>query len=208
MHSATERECRSPRDLLPDLTNEIVTDPSTQSTYKFCHLVGQGSYGDIYKVIDTDTMQSFAIKVLRAPVSDTRDEFMMKREVEVHEKVSSHPNVATFHGWFKNKPSKLWFLKMDLIRGGTLLDIINEEEWFYEAYSRNENVRRALLQIIDAIMHCHGNGIAHRDIKPQNILCDEDAENMFLTDFGLCTSAPESFAVNCGSRSYLPPGKH
>jgi serine/threonine protein kinase len=68
-------------------------------------------------------------------------------------------------------------------------------------------VRRAFLQILDAVEHCHRLGIYHRDLKPENILVSNAGNQVLLADFGSATMTPVSEGRGCGSMFYTSPGK-
>jgi len=72
--------------------------------------------------------------------------------------------------------------------------------------------KRLFLQMIEAFSYCHNNGVAHRDMKPENVLVSDDF-SLKLTDFGM--SAPTEgrdgsgmLKTMCGTRAYWSPEQH
>ena len=69
----------------------------------------------------------------------------------------------------------------------------------------DELIRKVFLQLLDGVDYLHAIGIAHRDVKPENIVCSEDGERVTLCDFGLATSEVTSSEFGCGSSFYIAP---
>jgi len=85
--------------------------------------------------------------------------------------------------------------------GGDLFDYIVRH-----ARLKGDEARRLFRQLVDAVSHCHENGVVHRDLKPENILMDAEF-NIKIADFGLSSewSAGEKLTESCGSPNYAAP---
>ncbi|OQR73670.1 misshapen kinase 1-like [Tropilaelaps mercedesae] len=157
-----------------------MTDPA--GIFELIEVVGNGTYGKVYKGRHTKTGQLAAIKIMDV-TEDEEEE--IKLEINVLKKYSHHRNIATYYGVFieKSPPGqddKLW-LVMEYCGAGSVTDLVKstkgqqlKEEWI--AYVCRE--------ILRGLAHLHQNKIIHRDIKGQNVLLTDNAE-VKLVDFGV-----------------------
>lgn len=76
---------------------------------------------------------------------------------------------------------------------------------FIQYASDNDLIRSVFLQILDGVDWLHQLGIAHRDVKPENIVCSQDGTRVRIVDFGLATSESTSSEFGCGSTFYIAP---
>uniref|UniRef100_A0A8D3CZ85 non-specific serine/threonine protein kinase n=1 Tax=Scophthalmus maximus TaxID=52904 RepID=A0A8D3CZ85_SCOMX len=156
------------------------SDPA--GIFELVELVGNGTYGQVYKGRHVKTGQLAAIKVMDV-TGDEEEE--IKAEINMLKKYSHHRNIATYYGAFikKNPPGiddQLW-LVMEFCGAGSVTDLIKntkgnslKEEW--TAYICRE--------ILRGLTHLHQHKVIHRDIKGQNVLLTENAE-VKLVDFGV-----------------------
>uniref|UniRef100_A0A8C2U1U2 non-specific serine/threonine protein kinase n=1 Tax=Coturnix japonica TaxID=93934 RepID=A0A8C2U1U2_COTJA len=156
------------------------SDPA--GIFELVEVVGNGTYGQVYKGRHVKTGQLAAIKVMDV-TGDEEEE--IKQEINMLKKYSHHRNIATYYGAFikKNPPGmddQLW-LVMEFCGAGSVTDLIKntkgntlKEEWI--AYICRE--------ILRGLSHLHQHKVIHRDIKGQNVLLTENAE-VKLVDFGV-----------------------
>jgi serine/threonine protein kinase len=190
-------------DTFPDFTGRLVGN----DRYLLEGILGTGAYGKVYKALDfssnPDNPAHFAIKCLiQHPVGSRHEEFQL-REIALHERVSNHPNIVTFHQVFYE--NDYVYVVLDLMDGGDLFSAIVERKIFQK---NNTLIRESFVQLVDAVQHCHEKDVYHRDLKPENILCDKKGMYLSLADFGLCTDRPVTSDFWCGSGFYMSPGKH
>uniref|UniRef100_A0A669R8C0 non-specific serine/threonine protein kinase n=1 Tax=Phasianus colchicus TaxID=9054 RepID=A0A669R8C0_PHACC len=169
------------KDLVFDFwSHKSFEDPA--GIFELVELVGNGTYGQVYKGRHVKTGQLAAIKVMDV-TGDEEEE--IKQEINMLKKYSHHRNIATYYGAFikKNPPGmddQLW-LVMEFCGAGSVTDLIKntkgntlKEEWI--AYICRE--------ILRGLSHLHQHKVIHRDIKGQNVLLTENAE-VKLVDFGV-----------------------
>ncbi|XP_054584365.1 mitogen-activated protein kinase kinase kinase kinase 4 isoform X23 [Eptesicus fuscus] len=170
----------SPAKSLVDIDLSALRDPA--GIFELVEVVGNGTYGQVYKGRHVKTGQLAAIKVMDV-TEDEEEE--IKLEINMLKKYSHHRNIATYYGAFikKSPPGhddQLW-LVMEFCGAGSITDLVKntkgntlKEDWI--AYISRE--------ILRGLAHLHIHHVIHRDIKGQNVLLTENAE-VKLVDFGV-----------------------
>nr|DAD36651.1 TPA_asm: hypothetical protein HUJ06_007292 [Nelumbo nucifera] len=166
--------------------------------YKLGRLLGRGSFAKVHQARRLADNTDVAIKVMdKTRATITTMEPNIIREVSAMRRLR-HPNIVRIHEVMATK-SKI-YLVMEYARGGELLSKILRVGRLTEPVTC-----RYFQQVVSALHFCHNNGIAHRDIKPQNLLLDHDG-NLKVSDFGL-SALPEQLKdgllrTACGTPAY------
>ncbi|KAF8655575.1 hypothetical protein HU200_061122 [Digitaria exilis] len=183
--------------------------------YELGRLLGRGTFAKVYLAHPLAGGDPVAVKVLdKAEVMSTPSMApRVLREVDAMRRLR-HPNVLRLHEVLATT-SKI-YLVMDLATGGDLLSTL--------AAARRRRrgggllpehaARRVFVQLAGALAYCHSRGVAHRDVKPQNVLVDGDG-NLKVSDFGLSAALIPSDSDDrrrrvllntaCGTPAYAAP---
>ena len=169
--------------------------------YEIIEKVGNGGMATVYKAKCHVLNRYVAVKVLREEFT-TDEEFVKRFNTEAQAAASlTHPNIVSVYD--VGSEGDLHYIVMELIKGKTLKDIINEDGKLAWKWSVN-----VAIQIASALETAHKNNIIHRDIKPHNIIITEDGIAK-VTDFGIAKAVSNStitaFGSTIGSVHYFSP---
>ena len=176
-----------PADALRDALEQAVG-----SQYEITRLLGRGGMGAVYLAKEPALDRLVAIKVLPPESSekDTRERF--RREARTAAKLT-HPHIVPLHT-FGEADGTMYFV-MGFVQGESLGDLMRRKGTIPV-----DDARRVLAEIADALDYAHRQGVVHRDIKPDNILIDDDSGKALLTDFGIAkATASGSTLTEAGS---------
>ena len=145
---------------------------SGKNKYALGKRIGAGGFAEVYLGIEGNTGRLIAIK---KPFAGTGQDLKeLEREVNIL-KTCKHPNIVAYLGTDNSTQVSIF---MEYVSGGTLYSLLTQFGVFKEPV-----ITAYLTQMLDAIQYLHTLGIAHRDIKPQNVLVS-DAGLIKLSDFG------------------------
>ena len=171
--------------------------------YEILEEVGLGGMATVYKAKDHVLNRLVAVKVLKDEFT-TDTEFIKRFNTEAQSAASlSHPNIVSIYDVGHEDENNLYYIVMELVKGKTLKEIINDEGVLTWKWAVN-----IAMQIASALELAHKNGIVHRDIKPHNIIITEDGIAK-VTDFGIAKAVSNStitaFGTTIGSVHYFSP---
>ncbi len=173
-------------------------DDLLPARFRTLRLLGRGGAADVYEAYDTALDRAVAVKLFRADGDDTTHRRFVTEATTLAGLI--HPGLVTVYsaGVHADRP----YLVMRLIEGETLQSLL------LNGPLAPEFVARLGARLATALAHVHRNRIVHRDVKPSNVLLDDDG-TPFLGDFGIALAAGRTRLTRTneiiGTPAYLAP---
>jgi serine/threonine-protein kinase len=146
--------------------------------YQLEEQVGAGAYGIVYRAHQPSVGRDVAIKVI-LPRYANDPRFIRRFEVEARLVAQlEHPSIVPLFDFWREPDNA--YLVMRWMRGGSLKESLTQGNWDAESAAQLVN------QIAAALNAAHQQGIVHQNLKPSNILLDEEG-NAYLSGFGIAT---------------------
>lgn len=165
--------------------------------YNLGQSLGKGSFSIVKEGVDTETHSKFAIKIIpKSNLSTPADIERFEREVSVILKMN-HPGIIKIHDFLVD-PS-FFYLVMEHCAGDTLMNLTAVPGEIHETSSKP-----LFKQILETVNYIHQQGIAHRDLKLENIMMDAHG-CIKIIDFGFSRFANQLCSTPCGSPAYASP---
>ena len=134
-------------------------------------VLGEGGYGRVVRGRDTTNGEIVAIKEL--PAGTERKHSAVVREVAILRRLSdggkAHPHIVGFRGYFERADTH--YVVMEACMGGELFDKVTGGEVLCE-----EDGGALFAQLVAGLQHAHACGVAHRDLKLENVLLTTDGQ--------------------------------
>ncbi|RNF07231.1 mitogen-activated protein kinase kinase 2 [Trypanosoma rangeli] len=146
--------------------------------YLIVELIGEGSFGKVYKARRKGTGQVVAMKFIVKKGKNDKELLNLRSEIEIMTKLD-HDNIITLLEAFETQQE---FVVVMEYAQGELFEILEDDKKLPE-----DVVRRISKQLVQALHYLHSNRIMHRDMKPQNILIGQNG-SVKLADFGFARS--------------------
>jgi eukaryotic-like serine/threonine-protein kinase len=151
--------------------------------YEILQILGQGGMGAVYKARDTELDRLVALKVIRPELAQYSEVLQRFKQELILARQVTHRNVIRIYDLGEAEGIK--FITMDYIEGRDLKSMIREKGKF-EAKEAVDVV----VQVARALEAAHGEGVIHRDLKPQNIMVEQQGR-VSVMDFGIARSMEE-----------------
>eukprot|EP01064_Diplonema_japonicum_P006276 TRINITY_DN1418_c3_g1_i1.p1 TRINITY_DN1418_c3_g1~~TRINITY_DN1418_c3_g1_i1.p1 ORF type:complete len:428 (+),score=73.79 TRINITY_DN1418_c3_g1_i1:72-1355(+) len=172
--------------------------------YEVGKTLGKGTFSKVKLGTDIKTGAEVAVKVIHKERMAQEDlEEQVLREISVT-KLLRHDNIVKVLEVFQTQ--KYLFLVMELVTGGMMYTKLLHAGRF-----REDESRKYFHQLVLGVKYCHNQGIAHRDLKLENLLLTED-DVIKISDFGLANLQPGTaeegdalLRTVCGTPNYVAP---
>uniref|UniRef100_K3WIV2 CMGC/MAPK protein kinase n=1 Tax=Globisporangium ultimum (strain ATCC 200006 / CBS 805.95 / DAOM BR144) TaxID=431595 RepID=K3WIV2_GLOUD len=152
--------------------------------YKPIDAIGQGSYGVVCSVKNTETDEKLAIKKITPMAGDEWDATHTLREIRLMRCLGVHENIISLTDLSMCQEKDELYMMMELA-DTDLHRLIQSSCPLTEGH-----IRVIMFQLLSGVKAMHDNGVLHRDLKPGNLLLNKDCE-LKITDFGLARMMPK-----------------
>jgi serine/threonine protein kinase/predicted Zn-dependent protease len=180
---------------------ELATGSTFAGRYQIIEELGRGGMGRVYKALDTEVNEKIALKLIKPEVAvdgKTIDRF--RNELKLARKVR-HKNVCQMYDLNRDRGN--YFITMEYVSGDDLKGLIRK----MSSFSAGQAVSIAR-QVCEGLAEAHRQGVVHRDLKPQNIMIDQEGVARIM-DFGIARSVRgkglTGAGVMIGTPDYMSP---
>jgi serine/threonine-protein kinase len=191
----------SPTKTLETPTEELTRGTTFAGRYEIIEELGKGGMGKVYRAEDKKIKEEVALKLIKTEIaSDKKTIERFSNELKMARKIA-HRNVCRMYDLGEEKGTH--FITMEYVPGEDLKRLVRKVGQF----SAGKTISIAK-QVCEGLAEAHRLGVVHRDLKPQNIMVDEDG-NARIMDFGIARSVKgkgiTGAGVMIGTPEYMSP---
>jgi serine/threonine protein kinase len=169
--------------------------------YKLGDVLGEGAFSVVKLAVNRKTGQKVAVKCIDRQGLPEEEETRIRQEVVIMKSLD-HENIVEFIDFFEEE--KFFYVVLEFLEGGELFDRIVKKNFYNEKEARD-----VVKVILNGMKYCHDKGIAHRDMKPENLLLMSKDDDSFvkLADFGFAIRGAQKSDASCttGTPGFLAP---
>eukprot|EP00520_Triparma_pacifica_P018438 CAMPEP_0118652076 /NCGR_PEP_ID=MMETSP0785-20121206/11123_1 /TAXON_ID=91992 /ORGANISM="Bolidomonas pacifica, Strain CCMP 1866" /LENGTH=334 /DNA_ID=CAMNT_0006544565 /DNA_START=71 /DNA_END=1071 /DNA_ORIENTATION=- len=167
------------------------------SNFEVLHTLGRGTFGRVRLVRTFETGEFFALKMMKkTAIVKLKQMTHVLNEVKIMS-MMSNPFIVSLIGHFQDE-NRL-YLVLSYVRGGELFTLLRAQSAFHQTAA----IFYAA-ELILALKYLHELKVCYRDLKPENVLLEEDG-HIKLCDFGLAKIIADRTWTLCGTAEYLAP---
>ncbi len=177
-------------------------DPETiiDGRYRVISRLGSGGMADVYLAQDQLLGRDVAVKVLHHHFAEDQEFVERFRREASSAAALSHPNIVAIFD--RGEWNGTYYIAMEYVAGRTLKAIVREQGALDPAAAIE-----IVVQILRAARFAHRRGVIHRDLKPHNVILDEEGRAR-VTDFGIARAGASDMTLTgsiMGTAQYLSP---
>jgi serine/threonine protein kinase/Flp pilus assembly protein TadD len=194
-------EISAPTKTIETPKEELTTGTTFANRYQIIEELGKGGMGNVYKALDTKIKEKIALKLLKPEIaSDKKTIERFSNELKFSRKIR-HENVCQMYDLNEEKGTH--YITMEYVHGEDLKRLIRK----MGQMSPGQAISLAK-QVCAGLSEAHKLGVVHRDLKPQNIMVDEEGKARIM-DFGIARSLKgkglTGAGVMIGTPEYMSP---
>jgi len=201
-------QLRPPKDIRPEVTEtfqwpvkELTMGSTFALRYQIIEELGKGGMGKVYKVFDKEIEAKIALKLIKPEVSADKTTIeRFRNELKIARDIS-HKNICRMYDLGKEEGS--YYITMEYVQGEDLKRLIRKMGQLSPGQAISIGK-----QVCEGLAEAHRLGVVHRDLKPQNIMVDEDG-NARIMDFGIARSIKAKgitgASLMIGTPEYMSP---
>jgi eukaryotic-like serine/threonine-protein kinase len=178
----------------------IARDTVIDERYKVLNRIGSGGMADVYCAEDLQLGRRVALKLLYRRFAED-DEFVERFRREASSAAGlQHPNVVAVYD--RGEFDDTYYIAMEFLEGRSLKQVVRQD-----GPLEPDRAIDLVLQILKAARFAHRRGIVHRDIKPHNVIVDDEGRAK-VTDFGIARAGASDMTETgsiMGTAQYLSP---
>lgn len=177
--------------------------PKNIGKYEVQGILGRGGMGVVYKAFDPAIYRQVAIKTITKSAMDPSElQYAIARFRHEAQAVGrlTHPRIAAIFDY--GEDDNIAYIVMELVNGKSLYEHLQNKAKFELA-----EIGEIIRQLLDGLGYAHAQGVVHRDVKPSNILINDDGR-IKISDFGIAhldSSSLTQVGEIMGSPGYMSP---
>jgi serine/threonine-protein kinase len=181
---------------MPELAEGTLID----GRYRLLGRLGSGGMADVYCAADEQLGRRVALKLLHARFAEDQEFVERFRREASHAAALQHPHVVSVYD--RGEWNGTYYIAMEYLEGRSLKELLEQEGTLAPVRAID-----VVVQILRAARFAHQRGVIHRDLKPHNVIVEEE-DRVKVTDFGIARAGASDVTLTgsiMGTAQYLSP---